>query len=109
MIGLKFLMTFVTVIIFAAIFAFLLFALWFAVTWIIRLFITGFGVTAKDHFTWVKEHAPKRKKGKGKYRVYAMDTMNFLFETENPEIVLYSMNHPNQFIVVPPGEELKNV
>lgn len=110
MIGLKFLMTFVTVIIFIIVFAALLFALWFVVSWVIRLFLTGFGVTASEHLDWIKEHTPKRNKFcKGCYKIYSVDTLNLLMETDDPKVIQMCLKAPNQFIVVEPGKELRNV
>lgn len=112
MIGLKFLMTFFSVAVVVILLAVALFTLWFVVSWVIRLLITGFGVTAKDHYEWVKEHAPRRKSNKfckDCYKIYSMDTMDLLIETDDPKVVQMCMRASDLYIVVEPGKELKNV
>lgn len=110
MIGLKFLMTFFSVAIVAILLAVALFTLWFVVSWVIRLLLTGFGVTAKDHYEWVKEHAPKRSKKNGNeyYRIYSIDTLDLLLETNDMKIIQMCLKAPHNFIVVEPGKELKS-
>jgi hypothetical protein len=109
MIGIKFLLTFVTVAFFAALFAALLLGLIFVVTWVIRLFIHGFGVTVRDHYEWVREHAPRRRnRCKEPYLVYSVETMELLLETCDLKLVQIFLKDRDNYVVVEPGKELKN-
>lgn len=59
MIGLSFLMRLGMVAFYVAIFLIILYVLTFVVTWGIRLFVDGVGITLGDHATWLRSKMPK--------------------------------------------------
>ncbi len=70
MIGLSFLTRLLMIAFYAAIFLLILYALVFGVTWAIRLFVEGLGITLGDHTIWLRSKLPKitfrRKKNRKK-------------------------------------------
>lgn len=59
MIGLSFLTRLLMIAIYVAIFLLILYALIFGVTWAIRLFVDGLGITLGDHALWLRSKLPK--------------------------------------------------
>lgn len=61
MIGLSFLTRLLMIAFYAAIFLAIVYALVFVVTWAIRLFVNGMGITLGDHAAWLRSKMPKIK------------------------------------------------
>lgn len=88
MIGLKFLMTFVTAAIYFAVAMALVLFFFFVVTWALRLLANGFRVGLFDHWSWFRGFVSIRKKKvfTGQYEVLSPDdNVTVVCTTENPE------------------------
>lgn len=59
MIGLSFLTRLLMIAFYVAAFLTILYVLVFGVTWAIRLFVDGLGITLGDHATWLRSKLPK--------------------------------------------------
>jgi len=59
MIGLSFLLRLMMVVFYAVIFLGILYVLIFGITWMVRLFVDGLGITLSDHATWLRSKLPK--------------------------------------------------
>lgn len=62
MIGLSFLIRLLLVIFYVGVILLILYLLIFGITWMIRLFAEGMGITLSDHKAWLRSKMPKRKR-----------------------------------------------